>query len=78
MEMEPTIIDMNKNNFKEEEEDLGSYAAKLPYVFFSFDLNLNLDLITHAPSKNPSFLSISPISLSISHQLSCCRFRLSL
>lgn len=53
MEMEPTIIDMNKNNFKEEEEDLGSYAAKLPYVFFSFDLNLNLDLITYAPSKNP-------------------------
>lgn len=57
MEMEPTIIDMNKNNFKEEEEDLGSYAAKLPYVFFSFDLNLNLDLITYAPSKNP-FISV--------------------
>ena len=57
MEMEPTIIDMNKNNFKEEEEDLGPYAAKLPYVFFSFDLNLNLDLITYAPSKNP-FISV--------------------
>lgn len=57
MEMEPKIIDMNKNNFKEE-EDLGySYAAKLPYVFFSFDLNLNLDLITHAPRKN-TFISV--------------------